>query len=375
MSVKIPAGLRGAVYRRGKNSYRVQLSLGRTADGEYETKRETIRGTEQNAIDLLTRWNVEYLDNTIQLTNFETVKQAYDEWINHVEKYRTPNTLRFYRQRFELALLPELGHRRLKDITMGDLQKALAKHSSDQHNKRALSAFLNWCADMGKLPHRFDFRKLETQSRPAPKSEDDVWSFEQVRRVYNTLTFDNLYDIFIVFGVECGLRPQEIMGLTWDKICNDHLIIDTAVKERMPEAFDLGTTKTDQARAVATTPYLLDKLTLHHINQQLRIINTTKYNTAANLVVADTMGNVPDLRYIRRYMQRVARRAGVQFIPPKNLRSTYISLMNALGIPLSVIQQAAGHSSPDVTSKHYIRVFDASLKEAAALYHDRLHGK
>lgn len=56
-TVKIPAGLRGSIYRTGKNSYRLQLPLGRNAKGEYENKRETIRGTEQDALNLLTRWN------------------------------------------------------------------------------------------------------------------------------------------------------------------------------------------------------------------------------------------------------------------------------------------------------------------------------
>jgi hypothetical protein len=39
-------GLRGTIYKRGKDSYRVQLSLGRNAEGKYDVKRETIRGTE-----------------------------------------------------------------------------------------------------------------------------------------------------------------------------------------------------------------------------------------------------------------------------------------------------------------------------------------
>lgn len=373
-SIRIPAGLRGSIYQRGKDSFRVQLSLGRNADGRYEIKRETVRGLQQDAIDLLTRWNAQYLDHTIQATNRRTVKQACEEWITHVQAYRTPHTARFYRQRFELDLLPELGCKRLQDLMLSDLQKALAKHpTKDKHNKRALSAFLNWCADMGQC-NRFDLRRLKTKARARAKSERDVWSFDQVRKVYSALTFDNLYDIFIVLGVECGLRPQEAMALTWDKIRDNCLVIDAAVKERTPGSFGLGTTKTEQARAVATTPYLLMKLTEHKANQELRIINTAGYNRAANLVVADAMGNVPDINYIRKYIRRVAKRADVHYIPPKNLRSTYISLMNDLGIPLPLIQRAAGHSSPDVTSKHYIRIFDSSLQEAAALYHERLHG-
>jgi len=71
---------------------------------------------------------------------------------------------------------------------------------------------------------------------------------------------------------------------------------------------------------VATTPYLNAKLMIHSATQQLRISSTKGYNTHSNLVVADSMGNVPDLKYIRRYMHKVADRAGVPRIPPKNLR-------------------------------------------------------
>ena len=150
----------------------------------------------------------------------------------------------FYRERFESDLLPELGHRRLKDVTLVELQRTLTKTGSkDAHNKRALSAFLNWCADMGKCP-RLDLRRLETRTRPRRKSEEDVWSFDQVRKVYRVLTFENLYDIFIVLGVECGLRPQEIMALTWDKIHPDYITQRSG--EGANTVTSNGATKTEQ---------------------------------------------------------------------------------------------------------------------------------
>lgn len=91
-------------------------------------------------------------------------------------------------------------------------------------------------------------------------------------------------------------------------------------------------------------------------------------------MVADAMGNVPDLNYIHKCMRRVAKRTGVHYTPPKNLRITHISLMQDIGIPITTIQESIGHSSPTVTSHHYIRVFDARLKRAAEIYHEHLHG-
>lgn len=164
--------------------------------------------------------------------------------------------------------------------------------------------------------------------------------------------------------------------MTWDKIHQDYILIDTAVKERQrPDSAILGPTKTEQVRAVPTTPYLLDKLEVHKINQTIRIANTKNYNTMANLVVADAMGNVANLGYIRKYMRDVARRANVHYIPPKNLRSTYISLLSAIGVPMPVIQESVGHASPNTTAKHYIRVFNQNLQQAASLLYQYLHNE
>ena len=111
-------GLRGTIYRRGQNSYRVQLSLGRNAEGRYDIKRETVRRKERDAIDLLARWNVEFLDNTIIPTEHQTVEKLYEEWIKEVKLYLEPNTYRFYTEKWKWFGLTAIGHKRLKDVTL-----------------------------------------------------------------------------------------------------------------------------------------------------------------------------------------------------------------------------------------------------------------
>ena len=374
-SIKV-LGLRGTIYKRGRDSWRVQLSLGRNAEGKYDIKRETVRGTKQDAIELLTRWNVEYLDNTIQATNHQTVEQAYEEWIAFIKEYRTPNTHRFYSERFETDILPFIGHRRLKDVTLQELQRSLARYpTKDRHNKRALSAFYGWCVKNKKVQSNI-CTNLEVKSTPKEQTEDDVWSTEEVRRGYDQLTFENLYDIFIVLGVECGLRPQEILALTWDDITDEHIAIEEAVKERTPTDFQIDGTKSGRSRYLILTPFVTEKLSVHRLKQEERINNRADYNIENNLVVADGKGHVPNLTYIRKYMHVIADRVNVPRIPPKNLRTTHLSLMSDFGIPLSTIQKQASHShySP-VTKKHYIRNYTESLHHAAMVFHEQLHGK
>lgn len=95
-----------------------------------------------------------------------------------------------------------------------------------------------------------------------------------------------------------------------------------------------------------------------------------------NLVVADRKGNAPCQRYVGRYIKSKAKSVGVSPIPPKNLRTTWVSLMNALGVPLTAIQQGAGHEiGSQVTSEHYIRTYHESLRGTSMILHDKLHAK
>ena len=92
--------------------------------------------------------------------------------------------------------------------------------------------------------------------------------------------------------------------------------------------------------------------------------------------MADRKGHVSNLTHIRRYIATIAEEAEVRVIPPKNFRTTHVSLMSDFGIPLSTIQKQAGHSqNSPVSKKHYIRNYTESPRNSATIFHDKLHRK
>ena len=343
------ADLKGSIYRRGKQSWRIQLSLGRGPDGKYQVKRETIQGTRKQAEEILARWNVEFLDQSLSPTNRQTVNELCDEWLSFLKQYRKPNTVRFYRERMQDAL-PTIGHKRMKDISLQQLQDVLASCTADVHLKRTLSAFWGWAEKHGKVPRNICTR-LVTHSKPSKLSESDVWSLPQVQQVYAVLDFAKRYDIIVPLGIECGLRLQEILALTWEKLQGQSLLIDQAVIERTSSSHMIGSTKDGEARIVYVSDSLLDKLTQHRKGD--------------GLIISDTKGGVPCRRYIRRYLHKIADRAGVPRIPPKNLRSTHVSLMHSLGVPMPTIQEITGHSTDKMIRQHYLHIYESSIKTAA----------
>lgn len=352
------------------------MSLGRNAEGEYVEKSDTIRGTKQDAIELLTRWNVEYYDKTIVATTHQTVAELYKDWIKMVKIYKAANTYRFYKEKWERFILNAIGHYVYTEVPFKVMQEVLTNNiNEDKQIKNAMSAFFTWLVAQKKLKEN-PCHGLLVLERSYEKTEDDVWTFDEVQKIYEHLDFKYLYDIFIVLGVECGMRPQEILGLKWDKVFAKYISIESAVKDRKPGKFVIGSTKTKSSRRYwPLTPYVRYCLGLHRLNQLGRMGKNKNY-VDNNIVVADKNGNVPDLSYIGKYMKKLAKKAGVKHIPPKNLRATWASLMNDLNVPLTIIQQGAGHEvGSTVTTKHYISIYLESLRGAAMSLHDKLHGE
>jgi len=169
--------------------------------------------------------------------------------------------------------------------------------------------------------------KLSIKSKPKERAEKDVWNFEGVNKIYEALTFDNLYDIFIVLGVELGLRPQEIYGLKWNRLFDDYVAIEEAIIKREQGEFELGTTKTNTSkRYLPLIPFVQNKLDLHRFKQRERMAKC-KDNVVNNLVVADRKGNDPCQRYVGRYIKSKAKSVGISPIPPKEA-ANYVGLVN-----------------------------------------------
>ena len=138
------------------------------------------------------------------------------------------------------------------------------------------------------------------------------------------------------------------------------------------DGYVIGPTKTERIRRVPISAFLNYALAKHKEQQSQRIRSAKDYSNKS-LVVADSKGNVPDLKYVRTYMRKLVARAGVHYIPPKNLRRTCISLMASLGIPMQVIQQIVGHASMSTTAEHYVRTFSEDIYLAANLLDKNLH--
>ena len=70
-------------------------------------------------------------------------------------------------------------------------------------------------------------------------------------------------------------------------------------------------------------------------------------------VVTDDLGNPMNRHQAQRAVQRLARGAGIaKTISPHSLRHTMVTLALEAGVPIHVVQDAAGHASPDTTRRY-----------------------
>jgi len=147
------------------------------------------------------------------------------------------------------------------------------------------------------------------------------------------------YRGYVEFLALTGFRPEEAIALTWADIRKSEIVVYKAYSQGL-----LKTTKTYEAREFP-------------INSQLAKLLRSLPRTQ-NLVFPSVMGGYIDQHNFRdRYWKPILKNliaAGKvgEYLPPYNLRHSWITRMLRSGLDIATVAQLAGNK-PDTITKHY----------------------
>ena len=74
-------------------------------------------------------------------------------------------------------------------------------------------------------------------------------------------------------------------------------------------------------------------------------------------------------RHMKMRKEAISAVEGVRYLTPHSCRHTYVSQMQAIGVPMETIQSLVGHADPGMT-EHYLHVQEQIRKQAAEKYSD-----
>ena len=283
---------------------------------------------------------------------------------------KSPNTVDNYRTQVDVHLLPALGRKRLGTLTVEHVERALreARHqrtaemlsrSSLVRLRSVLGMALDEAVRRGHLVRNVaKLAVLPVRGRRPPPAVVHHRPGASGPRSAHDDRFEALWTVALLRG----LRPGELLGLTWADVALDanppvlHLRESMKFEYAIDEAgnrrpvYRLGQHKANaRRRSVALPAPAVDALRRHRLRQleERRALGDAwqdVFGDLGGLVFPSAVGTPLDRANVRRAFAKLLARAGVDGKwTPYEMRHTAVSLLSDAGVPPEQIADLLGH--------------------------------
>jgi integrase len=332
--------------------WRGVVSLGFSADGQRRRKKVSGK-TKTEVRDKLRALHTE-LDAGIRAPHDYTLDKAVADWLADGLPGRTAKTIETNLDALK-PLLSAIGSVRLADLTAHDVRSGLTAMSA-RYSTRTLQKAHNCLTRVIRHAEAHDLVRRNVSALVdtpdgQPGRPSHSLTLEQASALLGASNRSRLH-AFIVLCLLTGVRSEEARALTWDQL---DLSAGTAAVWRSVRAH--GDVKTEKSRRTLKLPHLVvDALTKHRARQAKERDDAGSLWQENGLVFATTVGTALESHNIRRDFRKVCRAAGIgERWVPKELRTSFVSLMSHRGVPVEEIARLAGHSSTRTTEVIYRR--------------------
>jgi len=339
--------------------------MGYIADGTTTAngtrRRRSVRGTTRaeaflklRQIDAAILLDMPVVDGSMKLSTF------LENWLTSTVEPNclSVNTADSYRHIVRGHLIPTLGKKRLRDLTVLDVDQLLAAKydagygaSTVQRIRMTLVKALRH-AERRDLVSR-NVASLTDLRRTKPK-EGRSLTPDQAAKLLTVAPSDRL-GITVELGLYLGLRPGEVLGLKWIDVDFERETLSVCRSlRRENNKLRLGEPKTPGSRRTLAMPKPLVTALWRHRDQQ----NNDRKRAADmwfefDLVVTTEVGTPVDPSNARRALDHLCNLAGIGHWSPNALRHSFASLMSLCGAPMEEVADAMGHVDTRMTSRVY----------------------
>ena len=314
-------------------------------------------------------------DDGIAQSTQPTVADALDEWLRFGLSSRSAHTVTTCRILTKKHIIPELGPRKLQNLTADDVDHWLAKKSlilSTATLQRLLSILRRAITREQAREHvRRNVAMLCGVPTGAIGRPSKSLNLEQAKALLKA-SIGSPVRAYIVLSLLTGARTEELRALTWAHV---DLIGRPDDDPPTPPSIELwrsvregGDTKTRLSRRTLSLPYMcVEALTSHQQSQKKSRDRAGDRWVDNNLVFSTALGGRMDAANIRRALRTVAAKAGLNSTAwtPRELRHSFVSLMSDAGVPLEDIARLVGHRNTTVTELVYRKQLRPVMTEGA----------
>ena len=306
-----------------------------------------------------------------------TLAELAETWIAGFEAQvaageRSERTLENYRYHLDQHLLPQLGKRRLQELTTDDAARLIAALRTQGLAPKTIAGALVPLGRILALALRRGYitdnplRRLEASERPRiQRREQRVLNHQEIGKLFAACLPS--YRPLLTTALYSGMRLSELLGLTWGDVDLAAGVIHVRYQLSRPHIDKPAVRvrlKTNAAvRDIPLLPQLAVLLKRHKLS--------SPYSGERNFVFATGLGTPLGYRNVeRRGLRRAANNAGLvkDGDPPlrvHDLRHTFAShLIVDLHLDVAQVSRILGHARPSITLDTYTHLFDHAAHAA-----------
>lgn len=314
-------------------SYRVNLYIGKTADGKRQYKSFTAN-TKKEAEYLAAQYNQMRIDiNRSEMLLSDAVRR----YITSKENILSPSTVRGYYVVLN-NYLPELMALRIRDITAEHVQSAFNDFAKDHSPKTCRNAH-------GLISAVLKINRPELQlatTLPQKQKRDIYVPDENEVLDIQRLAQGTAIEVPFLLAVQCGLRASEISGLALSDVHDDHITIRQARVDGLDGAALKAPKSVSGYRNIP--------------------ISTELYKFLAEKADGDRVCNMTANEISSFWGKFRARHKLDSRLNFHALRHHFASKCLLLGMPQKYTAELMGHSSLDMIERVYQHTFPSAME-------------
>ncbi|WP_042683150.1 site-specific integrase [Anaerosalibacter massiliensis] len=364
----------GSIEKRGKNKYRLTVSMG-SGKNRKRYRRTVECKNKTQASKELAKFVAEIEGNNFIEPSKITFEMFSQKWIEDYAKLNlSPKTVFNYQSMLECNIFPMLGGMKLSEINpihILGLYKCLKERElSDSYImihhillKQLFESALGW--KMINENPLINVKPPKTQ-----KKEASFYNKEEAQQLVKALKHEPVkYQAIILIAMMGGLRKGEVLGLRWEDVdFKNNLIHIKKATQYLP---DKGThekpTKTPSSiRTIALPQMIIDILKEHEKNEKEKERICAELWKGEGFVFTQKDGSLINPNIPTQWFGRFLERNNLKKITFHELRHTGASLLrDSKKLTIEELSKWLGHSNVSTTMDIYVHPFKKTEEVAA----------
>jgi integrase len=348
------------------------------AAGRYHQVSRTVRGTKRDAEKVLTQLQAQVDEGGATRRGDATVAELLVEWLDLIERDRSPSTMQSHRSKVELHLIPAVGRLKVRKLTTRHLDELYLDLTRKKHLapatvrqvhaiiRRALHQAMRWGwidrnpATLATLP-----AARRHQVRP-PSPEAAMALIDQATP---------LLALFLRLSAATGARRGEVCALRWDDVdLGLRLVhIHRSVLQLPGKEVLIKDTKTHSDRTVSIDVETAARLATRRAEVETALEGGSTIVELPYIFSHDAGERPWRPDYVTAAWRRLCDAAGIVGVRVHDLRHMHASYLLDAGVPLHTVSRRLGHERASTTSDIYGHAIDARDQGAAELFGSMLN--